>query len=447
MSDTITVNLSTFVTSLSVNVTTTAEEQTVSLVETTLDFLGGSPIGHKHVIADITDYNGGSNSSYLTLTGGTITGNLVVTGSLSAANYLGIPSPDLSKYLPLSGGKVTGNLTVAGSLSASSYLGIPSQDLSGYMALSGGKVTGNLTVTGSLSASSYLGIPSPDLSKYQLLSSVTPLSSGGTGATTVSAARTNLDVVQKSAGDETIGGNKTFSGQCEFTNQSAISATSVMTRSLTDYRVAAWRIWDLGYTERHGQTGNGTFDQVGVNVTNGTYVLDSNPGGGFVYVQWSGSGNPCTPFIKPGRPANIVNFADKVRCVVEFQITAGCLTGDGVARFWSTEAYNYTGTGEPTKIGFGFKQTTAGLIAQVRGAGGLYSSSPVTCPIAVVHRVDMLMLGGTLYWWLDGVAQANVDNGPTGVTGDYESMPFFSVYGSAAGRVNAMLIGVKSLVE
>jgi len=79
--------------------------------------------------------SGGGTNATQYQDGGTMNGNLTVTGAISASNYLGlvIPNPDLSKYLPLSGGTVTGNLTVVGKISA----------------------TSNITTSGNISASNY----------------------------------------------------------------------------------------------------------------------------------------------------------------------------------------------------------------------------------------------------------------------------------------------------
>jgi hypothetical protein len=104
--------------------------------------------------------SGGGSVAKQFANGGTMDGNLIVTGSLSASNYLGltVPAPDLSEYLPISGGTITNDLTVVGSLSASNYLGltVPAPDLSQYFPLSGGTITGdtrfnsNVTVFGNL---------------------------------------------------------------------------------------------------------------------------------------------------------------------------------------------------------------------------------------------------------------------------------------------------------
>lgn len=68
--------------------------------------------------------SGGGTNATQYQDGGTMNGNLTVTGAISASNYLGlvIPNPDLSQYLPLSGGTVTGDLTVVGKISATSNI-------------------------------------------------------------------------------------------------------------------------------------------------------------------------------------------------------------------------------------------------------------------------------------------------------------------------------------
>jgi hypothetical protein len=64
--------------------------------------------------------SGGGTNATQYQDGGTMNGNLTVTGAISASSYLGlvVPNPDLSQYLPISGGTITGDLTVNNSLSA-----------------------------------------------------------------------------------------------------------------------------------------------------------------------------------------------------------------------------------------------------------------------------------------------------------------------------------------
>ena len=119
--------------------------------------------------------SGGGSVAQQFANGGTMRGNLVVVGTLSASQYLGIPSSGPGgggPYLPLSGGTLTGGLTannnvlILGALSASQYLGI-SIPSGNYLPLSGGTLTGSLTannnvlILGTLSASQYLGLSIP----------------------------------------------------------------------------------------------------------------------------------------------------------------------------------------------------------------------------------------------------------------------------------------------
>ena len=66
--------------------------------------------------------SGGGTVAVNYAAGGTINGNLVITGSISAASYLGISlsggSGTSGAYLPLSGGTTTGGVSVGGTLSA-----------------------------------------------------------------------------------------------------------------------------------------------------------------------------------------------------------------------------------------------------------------------------------------------------------------------------------------
>jgi hypothetical protein len=76
-----------------------------------------------------------------------------------------------ANHVPLSGGTISGNITVRGSLSASQYLGLPTSSggLSGnYLSLSGGTINGNVTIIGSISASNYLGLSSSNPVKTTL---------------------------------------------------------------------------------------------------------------------------------------------------------------------------------------------------------------------------------------------------------------------------------------
>jgi len=111
--------------------------------------------------------SGGGTNATQYQDGGTMNGNLTVTGAISASNYLGlvIPNPDLSKYLPLSGGTVTGDLTINNTLSVYSLsanrifvsqldalsANITVIDIKQYE-LSGFNVTGNCTIQGSVSS-------------------------------------------------------------------------------------------------------------------------------------------------------------------------------------------------------------------------------------------------------------------------------------------------------
>jgi len=97
----------------------------------------------------IAVYSGGGSVAMQFADGGVMNGslrinnNLTVLGTISASQYLGIPTGGTTNALPLSGGTLTGGLTgtnaVFQTISASQYLGltIPNPDLSKYLALSG----------------------------------------------------------------------------------------------------------------------------------------------------------------------------------------------------------------------------------------------------------------------------------------------------------------------
>jgi len=60
----------------------------------------------------ISVYSGGGSVAMQFADGGTMNGNLTVVGTISASQYLGIPSGEVSgDYLPLSGGTITGSVT------------------------------------------------------------------------------------------------------------------------------------------------------------------------------------------------------------------------------------------------------------------------------------------------------------------------------------------------
>jgi hypothetical protein len=115
----------------------------------------------------ISLYSGGGTVAQQFAAGGIMNGDLTVVGSISASNYLGlvVPNPDLSQYLPISGGTITGNLIVNNTLSAYSLsadrifasqldalsANITVIDIKQYE-LSGFNVTGNCTIQGSVSS-------------------------------------------------------------------------------------------------------------------------------------------------------------------------------------------------------------------------------------------------------------------------------------------------------
>jgi len=59
--------------------------------------------------------------------GGTMNGDLVINGKITATEYEGLPPLPELDFLPLSGGEIDGNLAVVGSLSASEYLGLDTE--------------------------------------------------------------------------------------------------------------------------------------------------------------------------------------------------------------------------------------------------------------------------------------------------------------------------------
>lgn len=65
--------------------------------------------------------SGGGSVAQQFANGGTMNGNLTVTGAISASQYLGLPSSGggtTGAYLPLSGGTLTGNLSVVGAITS-----------------------------------------------------------------------------------------------------------------------------------------------------------------------------------------------------------------------------------------------------------------------------------------------------------------------------------------
>jgi len=67
--------------------------------------------------------SGGGSVAQQFANGGTMNGNLTVTGAFSASQYLGLSIPT-GNYLPLSGGTLSGSLTVQGSISATNTVTI-----------------------------------------------------------------------------------------------------------------------------------------------------------------------------------------------------------------------------------------------------------------------------------------------------------------------------------
>lgn len=147
--------------------------------------------------------SGGGSVAKQFANGGTMNGNLTVTGAISASSYLGlvIPNPDLSKYLPLSGGTVTGDLTVVGKISA----------------------TSNITTSGNISASNY----NPGTNVAAFLQ--TPTSDNLRAALTDDTG-TGANVFA----DNATLTSPTLLGQIFAPNQNVTSSTSVVTRGYLD---------------------------------------------------------------------------------------------------------------------------------------------------------------------------------------------------------------------
>jgi hypothetical protein len=178
----------------------------------------------------ISLYSGGGTVAQQFAAGGIMNGNLTVTGSISASNYLGlvIPNPDLTKYLPISGGTITGDLTVKNTLSAYSLsadrifvsqldalsANITVIDIKQYE-LSGFNVTGDCTIQGSVSSNNAIyGTNLVYTSTLTALSSnwnstfntVSSLSSNWQTAYTTLSTKANLTGANLFSGTQTVSG-------------------------------------------------------------------------------------------------------------------------------------------------------------------------------------------------------------------------------------------------
>jgi hypothetical protein len=154
--------------------------------------------------------SGGGTNATQYQDGGTMNGNLTILGSISASEYLGITIPS-GDYLPLSGGTITGDLIVKNTLSAYSLsadriftsqldalsANITVIDIKQYE-LSGFNVTGNCTIQGSVSSNAAVygtnlvyNTGAQDISGVKNFTS-TPTISGNAIATVVDPVRTTL---------------------------------------------------------------------------------------------------------------------------------------------------------------------------------------------------------------------------------------------------------------
>jgi hypothetical protein len=98
-------------------------------------------------------------TAYLPLTGGTLTGPLVLPAGTASGNQA-VPAAQLASYLPLAGGAMTGPITIpAGTMSGQQLISVAQVNtiLGSYLPLAGGTMTGPLNQTGGATFTTLLG--------------------------------------------------------------------------------------------------------------------------------------------------------------------------------------------------------------------------------------------------------------------------------------------------
>jgi len=150
--------------------------------------------------------------------GGVMNGNLTVVGTISAREYLGIPSTDISgDYLPLSGGTINGDVTITGTLSTTllealsaniTVLDIKQYELSGFNVTGDVLIDGNTSTTGLLSTA--CGDSSEWCSTYTTVSANSAIWSDHFDSSEIASASGNWDSTYTTVNTESADWESTY---------------------------------------------------------------------------------------------------------------------------------------------------------------------------------------------------------------------------------------------
>ena len=221
--------------------------------------------------------------------GGTINGNLTVTGdttlqsltasTISATTYQNLPA---TPFLPLSGGTVTGDTIftsglTANTISATTYQNLPATP---FLPLSGGTVTGDTIFTGNLSANTISATTYQNLPATPFL----PLSGGTVTGTTIFTGNLSANTISAT----------TISGGTVVLNSTNLPSTPTVFSAFTDdynrVTLSPGGSPSLTYTNTNTGAGNTTIVSNYLNIANG------NPAGqSYTTVPLSGFGSPFNP--------------------------------------------------------------------------------------------------------------------------------------------------------
>lgn len=283
---------------------------------------------------------------------------------------------------------------------------------------------------------------------------------GDGSATPLSMTSTSLLVggseVATRTGGNTFADPQSFTNQVELTGQTAANGTSAMTRDLgrLDMLTSDVRCW-LMYTLNYALAGSGVVGS-GAAACPGDFLVDTGgTAGSIAILRWSATNAVMAMLSKSGDDTRIVRLSDRrIRIAMIVWVEPTQISGDGIGRFWTSEAYNKTTAADPALPGFGWKLTPAGFVLQIRNGSTLYTAASVTLPAlgltGIGHLVEMdySVSGGTgtITGKINGVDMTSVSAASMPNTTTNNGCPYIQASNTTSGRARFIVRDIRSLV-